>query len=98
MQTSMQAGWRVMMVLWCLAVGWAGCAQTSVKQTLDRHSLGDGDLLALLPRGQDALLDVDVVGLRQLAAVPTLMTTKASAGMPWRCPMASRASMSQRLP
>ncbi len=73
MQTSVQVGWRIVVVLWCLAVGWAGCAQTSVKQTLDRHSLGDGDLLALLPRGQDALLDVDVAGLRQLAAVPTLM-------------------------
>jgi hypothetical protein len=51
----------------------AACLRSSLRSDLDRHSLGDEDLVALLPGGLDAVLDVDVAGLRQLDSALTLL-------------------------
>ena len=51
-----------------------GCTRATLRSDLDRTSLGDEDLLALLPRGLDAVLDVDVAGLRQLDSAAALLS------------------------
>jgi len=50
-----------------------GCSRSNLKADLDRSSLGDEDLVALLPRGLDAVLDVDGVGLRRLDTAAELL-------------------------
>lgn len=50
-----------------------GCSQPGAKSELDRHSRSDKDLVALLPEGLDAVLDVDVAGLRKLDAAAELV-------------------------
>lgn len=61
--------------LGCL-FGDLGCMRGNLKGSLDRRSRGDADLVALLPRGLDAVLDVDVAGptgLRQLSSLDDLL-------------------------
>lgn len=65
------AGWVSLLAL-TMVLG-AGCATKSLRADLDRGSLGDEDLVALLPRGLDAVLDVDVAGLRRLSVAPALL-------------------------
>lgn len=63
------------LLLVCLAIGLSagwGCGRSNIKSSLDRLSRSDADLVALLPRGLDAVLDIDVsgpTGLRQLASL-----------------------------
>jgi hypothetical protein len=61
------------LALLCAAL--AGCEHgtINVKTELAHMSLGDDDLVALLPRGLDAVLDVDVAGLRRLANAADLL-------------------------
>lgn len=47
--------------LWC---GGVGCGPRAIRPDLEHHNLSDEDLLSLLPQGQEAVLDVDVVALR----------------------------------
>jgi hypothetical protein len=49
-----------------------GCERSNIKADLNRHSRGDEDLLALLPRGLDAVFDVDVAGLGKLETAAQL--------------------------
>lgn len=54
----------------------AGCGQGNIKRSLDLRSRGDADLVALLPRPLDAVLDVDLsgpTGLKQLASLDELL-------------------------
>ncbi|HRI54070.1 MAG TPA: hypothetical protein PLW65_28215, partial [Pseudomonadota bacterium] len=64
------ARWVALLTL-TLTLG--GCTTKNLRADLDRSSLGDEDLVALLPRGLDAVLDVDVAGLRRLSVAPTLL-------------------------
>ncbi len=66
---------RGLLSLMFLCAALAGCENNkiNVKTELARMSLGDDDLVALLPRGLDAVLDVDVVGLHQLSNAPDLL-------------------------
>lgn len=69
-------GW---LPLLCLAIGLgsgSGCGRGNIKNSLDRLSRSDADLVALLPRGLDAVLDIDVSGpsgLRQLASLDEII-------------------------
>ena len=68
---------RVPLLLLTLAVGMllgGGCTSKNLRADLDRGSLSDEDLVALLPRGLDAVLDVDVAGLRRLSTAPALLS------------------------
>ena len=47
-----------------LAAGCGPASSTGIKAALDRQSLSDADLRPLLPRGLDAVVDVDVAALR----------------------------------
>ena len=49
------------------------CLRSTLQADLDRNSRGDEDLVALLPGGLDAVLDVDVAGLRQLDSAQVLL-------------------------
>lgn len=51
-----------------------GCGPRSIRADLDHHNLSDDDLLALLPQGQQAVLDVDVKALRAWPPMQTLMS------------------------
>lgn len=50
------------------------CTSKNLRADLDRSSIGDEDLLALLPRGLDAVLDVDMAGLRRLDSAAELLS------------------------
>jgi len=72
-------------LLWLL--GWlslSACGQGNVKRSLDLRSRGDADLVALLPRGLDAVLDVDLAGpsgLKQLASLDELLALLPSSAL-----------------
>lgn len=60
------------------------CGQGTIKRSLDLRSRGDADLVALLPRGLDAVLDIDVAGptgLRQLASLDDLLALLPTGAM-----------------
>lgn len=61
-------------ILLLATTGWLGCERSNIKAELDRGSLGDADLLALLPGGLDAVLDVDMAGLRKLELAGELLS------------------------
>lgn len=63
----------VLVFMTSLALLCTRCGHSSVKAELDRGSLGDGDLVALLPRGLDAVIDVDVSGLQKLETAQTML-------------------------
>ncbi len=50
--------------LLALVAGSAGCGPRVIRGDLEHHNISDEDLLALLPQGQDAVLDIDVAALR----------------------------------
>src|SRR5688572_8635965 len=56
-----------------LALLATGCGHSTVKAELERGSRGDSDLVALLPRGLDAVIDVDVSGLQKLDTANALL-------------------------
>lgn len=59
-----------------LLVVFGGCGTSNIKRTLHRGNRSDQDLLALVPTGMDAVLDVAVTGpsgLAQLGAVDELL-------------------------
>lgn len=69
----MQRFWLV--PLWALLGLWlAGCGPRSIRADLDHHNLSDDDLLALLPQGQEAVIDVDVAALRAWPPMQTLLS------------------------
>ncbi len=68
MRFARAAAW--MIGLLCFALG---CSRTSVKADLARNSRSDDDLVALLPRGLDAVLDVDIGELRRLPSTADLL-------------------------
>lgn len=64
----------LLLLLGCLSV--LSCGQGAVKRSLDLRSRSDADLVALLPRGLDAVLDIDLAGptgLKQLASLDELL-------------------------
>lgn len=68
-------------LLVCYLMAWlstaTGCGRSNIKSSLDRMSRSDADLVALLPRGLDAVLDIDISGpngLRQLASLDEILT------------------------
>jgi hypothetical protein len=73
-------GGRALLALALLLVLLAACGRASLRETLDRGSVGDADLVAVLPKGLDAVLDVDVADLRRLdsaAAILAYLPTRA---------------------
>lgn len=53
----------------------SGCVgRGDIRSELERASLGDEDVVALLPRGLEAVLDVDVAGLRQLDTAAEILS------------------------
>jgi hypothetical protein len=54
-------------------LGALGCGRSNLKADLDRKSRSDDDLVALLPRGLDLVLDIDVADLRRLTASERLV-------------------------
>ncbi len=47
-----------------LLVGGVGCGPRAIRGDLEHHNISDEDLLALLPQGQEAVVDLDVAALR----------------------------------
>lgn len=61
------------LMAWLSLLAAVGCDRSNVRSDLDRRSRSDEDLVALLPRGLEAVLDVDVAGLRKLDAAAELV-------------------------
>lgn len=68
------AGRLASWVLVLLGLFGPACTSKNLRADLDRSSIGDEDLLALLPRGLDAVLDVDMAGLRRLDSAAELLS------------------------
>ena len=47
-----------------LLAGSVGCGPRAIRGDLEHHNISDEDLLALLPQGQEAVVDIDVAALR----------------------------------
>lgn len=77
-------GWLLLFGLVTALGSGLGCSRGNIKNSLDRLSRSDADLVALLPRGLDAVLDVDVSGpsgLRQLASLDEILGFLPSGAM-----------------
>lgn len=61
-------------LLGLLALCAVGCGPRSIRADLDHHNLSDDDLLALLPQGQQAVIDVDVAALRAWPPMQALLS------------------------
>ena len=70
-----RVGWQLPgLILALLGLCGSACTSKNLRADLDRSSIGDEDLLALLPRGLDAVLDVDMAGLRRLDSAAELLS------------------------
>lgn len=70
-----RSAWRLPgLLLALLGLCGSACTSKNLRADLDRSSIGDEDLLALLPRGLDAVLDVDMAGLRRLDSAAELLS------------------------
>lgn len=65
MRRMMRGLWRGMFLFGLVALASvSGCGPRAIRADLEHHNLSDEDLLALLPPGQEAILDVELAPLR----------------------------------
>lgn len=77
-------GWLLLFYAFLGLSAGSGCSRGNIKSSLDRLSRSDADLVALLPRGLDAILDIDVSGpsgLRQLASLDEIISLLPAGAM-----------------
>ncbi len=69
-------GLRLGLVLGGLVPFWlgTGCGPRALYADLAHHNISDEDLLALLPQGQEAVLDVDLAAMRAWPPLPTIIS------------------------